>query len=315
MAHMVVTRRCNLTCGYCFEADRVSPPVPLAVLKERVDHLARLRTVFVTITGGEPLLHPELLDLVQYVTDAGMTPVMNSNAYLLTKDKIVALGKAGLFAMQVSIDNVRPNDITQKSLKPLMPKLRLLSEHAAFRVRINSVLGSGTPEQAVEVARAAVAFGFDAKCSLVRDEKGAVVRLTDEARRAYEEIRRLGRRAPSYLSEDFQLALAEKGEVSWRCRAGARYFTVCEDGLVHLCESSYGTPGKPLALYSEGDLRQAFHSSKACSRTCAVAYAHQASRLDRFRDQSRGVIEAEKGCWMQVKEVDNLVPLQRLKAR
>lgn len=56
VTNLIITRRCNLSCGYCFEYDKVSPPIPVATLRERIDHLARLRAVFVTLTGGESLL-------------------------------------------------------------------------------------------------------------------------------------------------------------------------------------------------------------------------------------------------------------------
>lgn len=298
MAHVVVTRRCNLTCGYCYEADRVSPPVPLAQLKHRVRHLRRLGTVFVTLTGGEPLLHPHLEELVAYVSQQGMTPVMNSNGYLLTQERIALLGDAGLFALQISIDNVKANETTQKSLKPLTPKLKLLAKHARFRVRVNTVLGSGPPEQALEVARAAISYGFDAKCSFVRDEGGALVELDTAAKQIYTQIREMGRRAPRYLSEDFQMSLAEHGTVDWKCRAGARYFTVCENGLVHFCESSYDSPGKPLADYDLSDIKRAFHLRKSCAPTCAVAYAHQASRMDAVRSQDTRPTPVVKECWL-----------------
>ena len=52
LAHLVVTRRCNLACEYCSEYDHVSPPVPLESLIERVDRLAALGTSIVTISGG-----------------------------------------------------------------------------------------------------------------------------------------------------------------------------------------------------------------------------------------------------------------------
>src|SRR5215217_9339181 len=65
-AQVVVTRRCNLSCGYCYEYDKVSKPVPPEVLKARIDELKRLKTVFVTLNGGEPLLHPQITDLVRY---------------------------------------------------------------------------------------------------------------------------------------------------------------------------------------------------------------------------------------------------------
>jgi MoaA/NifB/PqqE/SkfB family radical SAM enzyme len=297
MAHLVVTRRCNLSCGYCHEFDRKSPPVPTPVLRDRIDHLRRLRCVLVTLTGGEPLLHPDLAGLVAHVSARGMTPVMNTNGYLLTADRIRALDRAGLFALQISVDNVRPNATSKKSLLPLLPRLRLLAEHARFRVRVNAVLGSGPPEEALDVARAAIDFGFDAKCSLVRDGRGALMPLDDRARRVYDQIRALGRRAPGYLSEDFQIPLLRDGRVDWKCRAGARYFTVCERGLVHLCESSHGDPGTPLADYGEADIRHAFHARKSCAPTCAVAYAHQASRLDAWRSQAGGEHRVAKGCW------------------
>lgn len=287
IANLIVTRRCNLSCGYCFEYDRDSPPVPFDTLKQRIDHLRRLRTVFVTLTGGETLLHPQAVELVACVRDRGMIPLLNTNGYLLTREKIEALGRAGLYGLQLSIDNVNPNETTKKSLRPLLPKLRLLAEHAAFRVRVNSVLGSGPPSEAVEVARAVVELGLDAKCSLVRDEQGAFIPLDDEAREAYEEIRALGRRTPSYLSEDsFQLPLVRGGTVDWKCRAGARFFHVSEDGLVQWCPSSHYKTGIPLADYDEADLQRAFQTPKPCAPTCTQAYAHQASRLDAWRGQS-----------------------------
>ena len=222
---------------------------------------------------------------------------MNSNGYLLSRDRIDELNEAGLFALQISIDNVEPNDSTVKSLRPMRRKLELLAERARFQVRINTVLGTSNPDEALEVARAAIELGFDAKCSLVRDGRGRVLPVDAHARAVYQEILHLGRRAPSYLSEDFQTKLIDEGAVEWKCRAGARYFTVCEDGMVHLCESSHGTPGKTLAEYGAEDIRAAFHMNKACAPTCAVAYAHQASRVDAWRPQDEAPTPIAKRSW------------------
>src|SRR5215471_14841149 len=90
LVHLVVTRRCNLACGYCTEYDHVSAPVPLPVLQERIDQLSRLRTVVVTLTGGETLLHPDVDALVAHVRQRGMTPAINTNGFLLTADRIRA---------------------------------------------------------------------------------------------------------------------------------------------------------------------------------------------------------------------------------
>ena len=285
VTHLIITRRCNLSCGYCFEYDQVSPPVPTAVLKERIDHLARLGSVFVTLTGGESLLHPDAAELVRYVNEKGMVPFLNTNGYLLTRARIEELNDAGLAGMQLSIDNARPNDVSKKSLKPLMPKLRLLAAHAKFRVRINTVLGSGPPSEALQVARAVTMFGFDSNCSLVRDESGALIKPDPETRAAYDEIRSLGAsRLPTFMDDSYTETLLEHGTMDWKCRAGARTFLVDEYGDVHLCQPRMGN-GVPLATYTVVDIRRAFNQVKPCAKTCPIAYAHHASKFDGWRSQ------------------------------
>ncbi|HVK88258.1 MAG TPA: radical SAM protein [Kofleriaceae bacterium] len=286
VTHLVITRRCNLSCGYCFEYDKVSKPVPTGVLKQRLDHLARLRSIFVVLTGGESLLHPDVIELVRYAREIGLTPFLNTNGYLLTKDIIDGLDAAGLYGMQLSIDNARPNEVSKKSLKPLMTKLRLLARHARFHVRINTVLGASPPAEALEVAKTVVAFGFDSNCSLVRDETGALITPDPETRAAYDEIRSLGRRLPSFMDDDYTQQLLDHGTMSWKCRAGARTFLVDEYGLVHLCQPRMGDNPIPLLAYTVEHIRQAFYAPKPCAKTCPIAYAHHASKLDGWRSQN-----------------------------
>jgi MoaA/NifB/PqqE/SkfB family radical SAM enzyme len=285
MVNLVVTRRCNLSCGYCHEYDHTSAPVPFETLRERIDQLARLGTVLVALTGGEALLHPRIADLVAHVRARGMSASIMTNGFLLTADRIRALNDAGLFAMQVSVDAVQPNEATKKALRPLMPKLRLLAQHARFRVRVNTVFGAAPPREALEVARVAMELGFDAKCALIRKGDGTLERLDDEAHAVYEELERVGGRRLARLGERFQGDLLREGHVDWKCRAGARFFHVCENGLVHLCAPRMGAPGTPLAAYTVGDIRRAFDQRKACASGCPVAYAHQLSQVDRFRSQ------------------------------
>ena len=61
-----------------------------------------------------------------------------TNGYLLTAERIQRLNRAGLDHMQISIDNVMPDEVCKKSLKVLDKKLQLLAEHADFHVNINS---------------------------------------------------------------------------------------------------------------------------------------------------------------------------------
>src|SRR5687767_6396047 len=72
LVHIIPIRRCNIDCGYCNEYDKVSPPVPIDTMIERIDRLAALRTSVVAFSGGEPLLHPQLDDLIRRIRRHGM---------------------------------------------------------------------------------------------------------------------------------------------------------------------------------------------------------------------------------------------------
>src|SRR6266567_6617942 len=161
-AHIIPIRRCNLSCAYCNEFDSFSKPVPTTEMLRRIDRLAALGTTIITISGGEPLLHPELDEIIRRIRSHGIFAGLITNGYLLTPERIKRLNRAGLDQLQISIDNVQPDDVSVKSLKVLDRKLQLLAEHAEFQVNINSVLGAGVrnPDDAAVVARRAVELGF-----------------------------------------------------------------------------------------------------------------------------------------------------------
>ncbi len=105
LAHIIPVRRCNLACKYCNEFDDFSKPVPVETMFRRVDKLAELGTSVVTISGGEPLLHPELDDIIRRIRRHGIIAGLITNGYLLTGDRIERLNRAGLEWLQISIDN------------------------------------------------------------------------------------------------------------------------------------------------------------------------------------------------------------------
>src|SRR6267154_2155693 len=174
LAHLIPVRRCNLACEYCNEYDDFSKPVPLDLMFQRVDKLAELRTSVVTISGGEPLLHPQLDDVIGRIRHNGMIAGLITNGYLLVADRIKRLDRAGLEWLQISIDNVNPDDVSKKSLKVLDKKLQLLTEHAEFHVNINSVVGSGIshPEDALVIGKRAIELGFTSTIGIIHDGSG-----------------------------------------------------------------------------------------------------------------------------------------------
>ncbi len=284
LAHVVPMRRCNLACGYCNEYDNVSKPVPMAVMKKRIDKLASLGTSIVTISGGEPTLHPDLDDIIRHIRSRGMIAGMITNGYRLIPERIRRLNRAGLQHLQISIDNVQPDDVSKKSLKVLDSKLENLSRYAEFFVNINSVIGGGirNPEDAVTVSDRAVDLGFTTTLGIIHDGGGRLKPLTDREMRVYDRLKGRGKWGYARFN-GFRDNLAHGRPNDWRCRAGARYLYICEDGLVHLCSQQRGYPGVPLLSYKPEDLRREFSTPKSCAPYCTLACANIIGIFDNWR--------------------------------
>ena len=257
----------------------------------RLDKLAELGTTALTISGGEPLLHPGLEDIILGIRKRGMIAGLITNGYLLTKERIRKLNTAGLDYLQISIDNVKPDDVSKKSLKVLDKKLVWLSELAEFKVNINSVIGGGikTPEDAVVIGRRAVELGFSSSFGVIHDGMGTLKPLKGVEREVYFQMKALGRKSYSRVN-GFQDNLVDGKPNTWRCRAGSRYLYICEDGLVHYCSQQRGYPGIPLLEYTKEDMRREYLTKKACADYCTVACAQKVATFDNRRDpQTLGV--------------------------
>jgi MoaA/NifB/PqqE/SkfB family radical SAM enzyme len=284
LVHLIPIRRCNLSCAYCNEFDAVSKPVPTDVMIKRVDRLASFGTTIITLSGGEPLLHPELEEIIRRIRRRGILAGMITNGYLLTPQRIEWLNRAGLDHLQISIDNVMPDEVSKKSLKVLDRKLQMLAEHAIFHVNINSVIGSAVhnPEDALIVARRALALGFTSTVGILHDHTGQLQPLSERQQEIYSAIMQMGKRSYSRFNQ-FQRNIARGFPNDWRCRAGSRYLYVCEDGLVHYCSQQRGFPAIPLEKYSPAIRDHEYHTQKSCAPRCTVSCVQQVAMLDNWR--------------------------------
>ncbi len=285
LAHLIPMRRCNLACGYCNEYDHTSSPVPVELINQRIDKLASLGTSIITISGGEPMMHPELDDIIHHIRAHGMIAGLISNGYYFTPERIKRLNKSGLDNLQISIDNVEPDEVSRKSLRVLDKKLRYLSEYADFHVNINSVIGGGikNPEDALTVARRAVELGFSSTVGVIHDGDGTLKPLSAREKNIFQQVKKLGNKDHARLNW-FQDSVAEGKPYQWRCRAGARYLYICEDGLVHWCSQQRGYPGIPLEDYTMVDFDREYKTEKWCAPTCTLQCVHQVGILDNWRD-------------------------------
>jgi MoaA/NifB/PqqE/SkfB family radical SAM enzyme len=295
LAHIIPVRRCNLACGYCNEYDKTSNPVATAEMLRRIDMLAALGTEIITFSGGEPLLHPDLDELIRRIRGHKRIATLITNGYLLSVDRIKQLNRAGLEHLQISIDNVQPDEVSKKSLKVLDKKLEWLAEYAAFDVSINSVVGAGVahPEDALTITRRALELGFDTTVGTIHDHHGQLKRLPDQDQQVYDQIQ--SERTPGFWAfaydNLFQKNLAAGEPNDWQCRAGSRYLYICEDGLVHYCSQQRGYPEIPLEQYGAAEIDREYSTKKQCAPFCTVSCVHRVEMIDMVRNDARGAIK------------------------
>ena len=229
-------------------------------------------------------MHPELDDVIRHIRKRGMIAGLITNGFFLNKERIERLNEAGLEHLQISIDNVAPDEVSKKSLKTLDGRLEMLSEWAIFQVNINSVLGSGVKnsEDALRIAHRALELGFTSTVGIIHDHGGQLKPLVERDQEIFEEIMTLGKRSFSRFNH-FQHNVARGREHDWKCRAGSRYLYVCEDGLVHWCSQQRGYPGVPLADYTEEMRQREFLTHKGCAPRCTVSCVQQVGILDNWR--------------------------------
>jgi MoaA/NifB/PqqE/SkfB family radical SAM enzyme len=284
LAHVVIIRRCNLSCGYCSEYDKVSDPIPVDVLEKRLRKLRSLGTFGISLTGGEPTLHPSLPQLIRKCRELGFFRTgMISNGFLLRPDSIEALNEAGLQEMQISIDGVEANDTTQKVLANLKKRLRWLREYARFRVIVSGVLGACPAGDAEEVLAFAKQMGFIPRVLLLHDSNGQLKPSNGEVKTFEKIVRQLPKTLVDF--SNYRKRLVRNGSAPFKCRAGSRYLYVDEYGKVNWCSQTRDIWSKDLMSYTPGDLRDQFYQYKSCHATCTLGCARSTSQLDNWRAQ------------------------------
>jgi hypothetical protein len=157
-------------------------------------------------------------------------------------------------------------------------------------VAINSVLGAGVanPQDALAVARRARQLGFQGSVGVIHDGHGQLRPLSAVEKELYDGIKEMQGWRPVRLNRSFQDNLAQGRPNRWRCRAGARFLYVDENGLVHYCSQQRGTPGIPLERYTKDDIRREYQAEKPCAPYCTVNCVQQVAIADNWRAPQRG---------------------------
>jgi len=183
------------------------------------------------------------------------------------------LNDSGLDFMQVSVDSLEPTDMSQKSLKSVLPKLRLLAEEARFTVEIQTVLNDSTYKGYDEfrdtVSGLPFAFGFS-----IMHGRGGQIAIRGEHFLAmlekygvFEGVNFYGKHLKEMLVGDFSRP--------WKCLAGFKFLYVNAAGDVQWCgqQRDYA---HPLATMSLRELRRNNHH-KSCEAGCSMGCVRMVS--------------------------------------
>lgn len=279
-AQLIVTRRCNLSCGYCTEYDNFSAPISFEILKERIEALHRLRVVNIALLGGEPLLHPKIDEVVAYANREAQVSVI-TNGFLLSDKVIEHLNAAGLSNMQVSIDALYPDGsrYIQKSMKSLVPKLERLQRLAKFDVHVTIVLCEGSKDHFKATLHELRQFGLLVSVNLIHNDRGMVKIGGPKHLELWEHHYQKG--TPfSFIEYDYGRQLLQGRRPAWKCRAGARFLYVDEFGNVQFCSAQRGRLNKPVTQYSREDMRRHSRTYKGCEEGCSLFCAYRDSQVD-----------------------------------
>jgi MoaA/NifB/PqqE/SkfB family radical SAM enzyme len=100
------TAKCNLSCQGCYRLNENNSHKSLETIKQELDIFTSLRkSDGVSIAGGDPLTHPDVVEIVRMVKERGLKPILNTNGLALTKELLLELKKAGVYGFTFHIDS------------------------------------------------------------------------------------------------------------------------------------------------------------------------------------------------------------------
>ncbi len=291
---LYVTDQCNLDCSYCTEYDNSVPHPPLVDLETWIRKIRELGTMRIALVGGEPLLHPDIVEIVAFCRKLGFATSLTTNGFLLTESLVRDLEMAGLQVMQISVDRMTPSAATKKSFKTILPKLALF-ENSPISLHITGVLCADTLPESRQVLETGLQRGIPTEVRLVHADPENRFRVERGQREELERfllemIAAKRRGAKVHTNEailDYQLRLLRDEPLDWTCMAGYKLFFVSAKGMFWECSMVHSN--KHILEITPEDLL-ANYRKKECQAGCGVYCAVSTSLIV---DRPRSIIGQE----------------------
>jgi MoaA/NifB/PqqE/SkfB family radical SAM enzyme len=238
-AHLYVTEQCNLDCHYCNEFNNSIPHPALADLKKWMDHIRQLGVARLGLQGGEPLKHPDIVEVVRYAKSLGFCKVsMSTNGFLLTRELIARLEAAGLDSIHISVDRMTPIASTRKSMKSILHKLSWF-KNSKIKLNVSGVLFKETLDEMGQVVDTCLDLDVAVQARAVHDDlvhdralrdpnaSEPLLRFIEQQ----ETLKRSGEKIhTSWNLFNYQKKMLRREPVEWTCVSGYKYFFVSSTG-------------------------------------------------------------------------------------
>jgi radical SAM protein with 4Fe4S-binding SPASM domain len=148
VAHLAITSRCNMNCKYCSvrkEHDKISDELTTAEYKKIIDKLVDWGAFQIGLTGGEPTIREDVVELVKYITDKKVACNITTNGWNVTEKLVIELKEAGLNQIQISLDSYKKTTHekfrTKGSYERALKTAKLFKKHGLI-VGIDTVVSS-----------------------------------------------------------------------------------------------------------------------------------------------------------------------------
>jgi MoaA/NifB/PqqE/SkfB family radical SAM enzyme len=283
VAHLYVTEQCNLDCHYCNEFNNSIPHPALADLKKWMDHIRKLEVMRLGLQGGEPLKHPDIVEIVRYAKSIGFCQVsMSTNGFLLNCQLLADLEGAGLDELQISVDRMTPIPSTRKAMKSIVHKLDWFKD-SKVRLNVSGVMFKDTLDEMAQVIDTCLDLGIAVRARVIHDDlvhdralrngsdSEPLLRFLDHQ----EKLKRSGQKIrSSWNLLTYQKKMLRQEPIDWTCIAGYKYFFVSSTGKFWLC-SQVRTERHILEITPEDLL--GYNRKKNCQARCGVYCTAEAS--------------------------------------
>ncbi len=258
-----VTRKCNLRCGMCGVWKHTeSKEMNLEEIKISAKKMKKLGICYVVITGGEPLLRKDIVEIVNIFSNLGMSTRLQTNGLLLTEEKLNKLIKAGLNDITISIDTldnkkqdeicgIKSLNMSDKALSTLklvskkMPKSMTIANIVFSHKNIDEII------KLIKVLDSLDVWPTFCPVSLAEESSNQLFKAKadcfsftkkdlDKMEKIFKEIFKLKKQgykislSSEYLKQSLNYIKTKNKK--WKCDAGKLYFVIFPRGQFSLCD-------------------------------------------------------------------------------